>query len=227
MMSDHPMKTLKILSLLLSYPRSELQEAAAEFPLILGEEGQLDAGHRDSLMPLIRSLSMDDLMELQVRYVDLFDRSRALTLHLFEHIHGESRDRGQALVDLGNLYARHGFLPDEKELPDYLPLLLEFLSQIDPAEARELLAQTAHIITALEKRLAERESIYRPVFTAIRSLAEWQPGADDVAEVLAEPDDDPDDFARLDEAWEETAVTFGPGDAGACPHAMPRPGQRN
>lgn len=227
MMTHTPGKTFKILSLLLSYPDRALQDAVAGFPLVLAQENLLDHERQQALRPLIRSLASDDLLELQVRYVDLFDRSRALTLHLFEHIHGESRDRGQALVDLGDLYARHGYLPDAKELPDYLPLFLEFLAQIDSAEARELLAQTAHIIAALEKRLAERDSIYRPVFAAIHALAEWRARPDDVAELLAAPDDDPDDFARLDEVWEEAAVTFGPGDASACPHAMPQARQSN
>lgn len=99
-MTETPTKTLKILALLLAYPTRELQAAVEDFPAVLEQEGLLSAERRGALSPLMDALATGDLYELQARYVDLFDRTRALSLHLFEHIHGESRDRGQAMVDL-------------------------------------------------------------------------------------------------------------------------------
>ena len=210
-MTETPAKTLKILALLLAYPTRELQQAAGDFMTVLEDEGLLNARRRRELALLADALATGDLYELQARYVDLFDRTRALSLHLFEHIHGESRDRGQAMVDLGALYARHGFETAGNELPDYLPLFLEFLAHLPLPEARELLAQPAHIVAALKDRHETRNSPYAPVFAAIEALGEWQPAQADIDEVLAVPEDDPDDLAALDAVWEEEAVTFGPG----------------
>jgi len=216
-MIEQPIKTFKILALLLGYPSRELQEAVNDFPAVLEREGLLSAEHRTALAPLIEELAARDLYDLQARYVDLFDRSRSLSLHLFEHIHGESRDRGPALVDLGMLYARHGFEAAGNELPDYLPLFLEFLACLPLEQARELLAQPAHIVAALKERHAKRESPYAPVFAAIEALGEWQPQRADVDEVLALPEDDPFDLEALDAVWAEEPVTFGPG--AGCPQA--------
>jgi len=216
-MTTTPTKTFKILALLLGYPSRELQEAVTEFPAVLEREELLGAEHRSALAPLIDELAAHDLYALQARYVDLFDRSRSLSLHLFEHIHGESRDRGPALVDLGMLYARHGFEAAGNELPDYLPVFLEFLACLPLEQARELLAQPGHIIAALKERHAKRESAYTPVFAAIEALGEWRPERAEVEELLSEPEDDPFDLEALDAVWEEAPVTFGPGSG--CPQA--------
>lgn len=216
-MTIETIKTLKILALLLAYPSRELQEAVTDFPGILEREGLLDAKRRAALMPLIEMLAGGDRTEHQIRYVDLFDRTRALSLHLFEHLHGESRDRGQAMVDLAALYARHGFESAGNELPDYLPLFLEFLAHLPLAEARELAAQPGHILAALKERHAQRESPYAPVFAAVEALGEWRPARGDVEEVLAAPEDDPNDLAALDAVYAEEPVTFGPG--AGCPQA--------
>src|SRR3546814_637451 len=90
------------------------------------------------LEPLLGYLGEGDLIDLQENYVATFDRRAAHSLHLFEHIHGESRDRGQALIDLRQEYINHGLLPDTNELPDYIPLFLEFLGQIPQDEAQAL-----------------------------------------------------------------------------------------
>jgi len=216
-MTDQSIKTLKMLALLLAYPSRELQEAVTDFPEMLEREGLLDAKRRAALMPLIETLAVGDLTEIQIRYVDLFDRTRALSLHLFEHLHGESRDRGQAMVDLAALYARHGFEAAGNELPDYLPLFLEFLAHLPLAEARELAAQPGHIVAALKERHAQRKSPYGPVFAAVEALGEWRPARGDVEEVLAAPEDDPTDLAALDAVYAEAPVTFGPG--AGCPQA--------
>ncbi|SMF01973.1 respiratory nitrate reductase chaperone NarJ [Tistlia consotensis] len=219
--------SLKVLSLLLSYPSDELQQAAPELRAALAGEGLLDAAAHPGVYALIDQLAGRELLDLQERYVLLFDRTRSLSLHLFEHVHGESRDRGQALVDLQALYAEHGLVVEAKELPDYLPLFLEFLSTRPLGEARGLLAQPLHVLTALRERLVKRGSDYAAVFAALEALADGAASAEDLAAARAEPDDDPTDLAALDRDWEEAAVTFGPGlggpgDAGAGQEGCPK-----
>lgn len=213
-LQQKPIRTFKILSLLLSYPTRELQAATEDFAVELAREGLVAL---PPLLPLISELRDGDLYELEARHVDLFERSRTLSLHLFEHVHGESRDRGQALVDLAALYARHGLVVAARELPDYLPLFLEFLAHVPLATARELVAQPLHVIAALRERHEKRASPYAAVFAAIEELAEWQPARADIETLLAVQDDDPDDLEALDATWEDSAVTFGPDPAAGCP----------
>jgi nitrate reductase delta subunit len=202
----------KALSALLTYPTAELQAASGA----IGEAiDRLPASAAcDRLRSLIGEIANHDIYDLQERYVLLFDRTRSLSLHLFEHVHGEGRDRGQAMVDLMNLYGEHGLSIGAAELPDYLPLFLEFLSTRPLAEACDLLEQPAHIIAAIGERLRKRDSAYAAVFDALVSLSVLQPRDADVLALLGEPDNDPDDFAALDQAWEDAPVTFGPEAAG-------------
>ncbi|MHA1567455.1 MAG: nitrate reductase molybdenum cofactor assembly chaperone [Alphaproteobacteria bacterium] len=208
------MHTFKILSALLSYPESDIQQAAPQFASIMAAEGFLQAAQITALEPLFDQLASRDLMDLQERYVLLFDRSKALSLHLFEHVHGESRDRGQAMVTLAEMYHEHDLAISAKELPDFIPLFLEFLGQLPPAEACALLAEPVAILSALRQRLARRQSDYAHVFAALESLAWAKPDAKDVETLLSKPDEDPNDKAALDRAWDEEQVTFGPGDQG-------------
>ena len=105
-----------------------MQAATGEIAAVLAEEGLVPAPLRAAIGALLAELAGRDIYELQERYFALFDRSRTLSLHLFEHVHGESRDRGQAMADLIALYRGHGLEPTASELPDFLPLFLEFLS---------------------------------------------------------------------------------------------------
>ncbi len=207
---------LKITSLLLSYPERELLDELPEMKAALASSAVPEAV-AVALGRLIDDLAGRDLYEAQERYVHLFDRTRALSLHLFEHIHGESRDRGQAMVDLMALYEAGGFEIDAKELPDYLPLFLEFLSTRPRAEAEDLLGQTAHITEAIGERLRKRESVYASAFAALSLLSSAEADQKLLKELMATPEDDPDDLKALDSIWEEEAVTFG-GNAGegAC-----------
>lgn len=213
-------KTFKVLSALLCYPSEELQASVGELYATLNVEGLVAAAERSRLGVLLRQLENMPLLELQERYVFLFDRTRSLSLQLFEHIHGESRDRGQAMVDLLDLYHRHGLELDARELPDYLPLFLEFLSTRPLDEARKLLEQPVHILVALGKRLRRRKSPYAAVFEALARLAEAEPAPADLQTLLDLPEDDPGDLQALDRIWEEEAVSFGPGantvDANGC-----------
>ncbi|MBL0900634.1 MAG: nitrate reductase molybdenum cofactor assembly chaperone, partial [Reyranella sp.] len=159
------MKTLRALSALLSYPTAELVAAAGEIRGVLDREALLPATERAALDRLVDVLANSDLYDLQERYGLLFDRTRSLSLHLFEHVHGESRDRGQAMVDLLKLYEESGYSPTASELPDYLPLFMEYASTREPRAAVELIGQPAHVVAALRERLAKRSSPYEAVMS--------------------------------------------------------------
>jgi nitrate reductase delta subunit len=208
-------RTLKVLSALLSYPTVELQNAVPELRAGLDAEGRLPRKSRDRLGRIIEEIATHDIYDLQERYVLLFDRTRSLSLNLFEHVHGESRDRGQAMVELMALYERHGLAIGGSELPDHLPLVLEFLSEIPEAEARDLIGEIAHILEAIRLRLKKRKVPYSSVFSCIQVLAETAPQRTIVEALLGARDDNPDDLAALDASWEEEEVTFGPGAAQA------------
>jgi len=195
--------TLRILSALLRYPDEAVQQAAPELAGVLAEDGLMSPEQRASLQPLLDALATTDLLDAQERYVGLFDRGRAVSLHLFEHVHGESRDRGQAMVDLRGRYEAHGLEITAKELPDYLPLFLEYLSVLPPAQAAEELAQPGVILSALAQRLEERDTPYAAPMRILADLA----GAGGEAFEIA-PADDPDDLAALDAAWEEEQIRF-------------------
>lgn len=208
------MKTLKVLSALLVYPSDELKSAAPELKAILAAENVLPRAARRGVEALIDDLAARDVLDAQERYVLLFDRTRSLSLHLFEHVHGESRDRGQALVDLKSIYEAKGLAPDTKELPDFLPLFLEYLSLVSIEEARPLLAETAHVLVALAERLSRRHAPYEAIFRTLIAIAEAAPDQKALDALRQEPEPKPDDLEALDAAWEEEAVTFGPGQSG-------------
>lgn len=203
-------RTLKVLSLLLSYPSDELQAGAAELGGALAEERLLKPRTRAALEPLLSGLAADELVELQGRYVDLFDRTRSLSLHLFEHVHGESRERGRAMIDLRETYVDRGYWMTPEELPDYLPAFLEFASLLPLRDARQMLAQPAHVLQALHERLAGRRSPYAAVFQATLELAGARPNPEALEALRRQPDASADDFEAVDAAWEEAPVRFGP-----------------
>ena len=209
-------KALKALSALLTYPSAELQQASGEISETIENDATLSIGVRDRLHKLLTELASDDLYDLQERYVLLFDHTRSLSLHLFEHVHGESRDRGQAMIDLKAQYEKVGLFLSAAELPDFLPLFLEFLSTLPAPEARDMLAQPAHILAAMAERLRKRRSAYEGVFRALLALAAAKPKDDEVSALLALPDPDATDMAARDAAWQDEQVTFGPGASDGC-----------
>jgi nitrate reductase molybdenum cofactor assembly chaperone NarJ/NarW len=209
-------KTLKALSALLTYPTAELQLAGGEISKVLDAEALIPGRIRDQLHSLVSELATGDLYDLQERYVLLFDRTRSLSLHLFEHVHGESRDRGQAMIDLKSQYEQAGLLMSAAELPDFLPLFLEYVATRPIKEACEALAQPAHIFGAFAERLRKRQSSYEAVFRALIALAAAKPKDDDISALLQSPDPDATDLAALDAAWEDEPVNFGPGASDSC-----------
>ena len=210
------MKTLKAVSALLTYPMAGLQGAVPEIRHVLQEEGVLTQARREALEPLLASLAVEDLYDLQERYVMLFDRTRSLSLHLFEHVHGESRDRGQAMVDLRNVYEDGGFELASTELPDYIPLFLEYCSYRPHEEARHLLAETAHILASIGERLRKRDSAYAALFEALVAIAAARPTDEALNAVVPDGGEDPTDLRALDAVWEEEEVRFGLGSAADC-----------
>lgn len=204
-------QTLRSLAALLAYPSAELQAHAGALRDAMAAEQMLSHAERRRLEPLLRRIEGEDLLDVQAAYSELFDRSRSLSLHLFEHVHGDNRERGQAMIDLGRQYIESGFFLEASELPDFVPVFLEYVSCLPPGEARETLAQPAHVFTALAERLGKRGSDYAAIFHALVALAGVAPDAEALAEIDRNtPEDDP---ARIDEEWEEAPVSFSAGAA--------------
>jgi nitrate reductase delta subunit len=184
--------TLRALAWLLRYPDAELRAAAGELGAALRDEGALGASRLAELEALVRRLAAAPGLRVEAEYVELFDRGRRTALHLFEHVHGDSRDRGPAMVDLAQTYDRAGLQFVPGELPDYLPVVLEFASTQPPAQAREFLRETAHIVQAIFSALLERGSPYASVLAAVLDLAGERAQK---VKVAAEP--------AIDDSWAE------------------------
>lgn len=203
------MQILKVISLLLDYPTEQLLEGRDELDQAIAASREISPQQRQALHELLELICENDLMDGQEHYGALFGRGRSLSLLLFEHVHGESRDRGQAMVDMMAQYQEAGFAIGVKELPDYIPLYLEFLSTRDDLEAREGLADVAHLLALLATRLDERESAYAGCFRALLQIAGSEPQvamAEVREQVAAEVRDD--SLEALDKLWEEEAVDF-------------------
>ena len=207
-----PNLVFKALSHLLTYPDDAMRKQLSDVRDVLREERRLSEPTRRALLGFAEDLEAGDGWDVQETYVTLFDRTRSLSLHIFEHVHGESRDRGQAMVDLIELYQKQGLvLEGSQELPDYLPLFLEFLSVYDTeAKALALLNEPLHVLQALGARLRQHDSAYGLVFTAIEELVGVRPL---IATQAPEEVD-------IDQEWQEAEVRFL--DAGA-PSASCRP----
>jgi nitrate reductase molybdenum cofactor assembly chaperone NarJ/NarW len=169
------MLVFKAFSALLSYPSAEMLQALPEIAEVIEASALVAARERRGLLELIGELGRGDLLAAEERYVDLFDRGRGLSLHLFEHLHGESRDRGAAMVELKQIYEQAGFELAARELPDYLPVVLEYLSCCEVAEARAMLADCSHILTTIGRSLVARRSRYAAVLQALLVIAGESP----------------------------------------------------
>ena len=195
------MRALKALAALLSYPTAELVEALPEIRAVIAMDGRISRRDRARLEALIEELAAADLLEAQEQYVALFDRGRATALNLYEHVHGDSRDRGQAMVDLAQVYARGGLVLSTRELPDYLPVMLEYLSTRANAEVEEMLRDCAHLLRSIGEALARRDSRHAAILETLLAFA-GEAGLDGGA--AGEEDERP-----LDEEWAEEPVIFG------------------
>lgn len=209
------MKTFKVLGILMSYPKPEWVAHLDEFQMVLIEESFLPKKQLQTVLAFIEELKSADLFSVQEEFVSTFDRGRSHSLHLFEHIHGESRDRGQAMVNLSDAYEEKGFFIDQAELPDYIPLFLEFLSLCPVNEAVELLGEPIDIIATIATRLRKRDSSYAVLFDALVALSKVKPSQEVIEEVMTQPLED-DSLEALDKEWEEAAAFGGQPDQTGC-----------
>jgi nitrate reductase delta subunit len=190
--------TLKVMAHLLSYPDAALRSHLPELRSALQAEQALASARLAELQTLMAKLAGADALEIEAQYVELFDRGRATSLHLFEHVHGDSRDRGPAMIDLAQTYEKSGLYLGPDEMPDYLPVVLQFVSTQPPTEARAFLGEMAHIFNAIFNALQQRNSAYASVLGALIELAGEKAHA-----VKVVPDE------PLDTAWEEPVVFDG------------------
>lgn len=185
---------LRALAALLAYPDAELRAALPEIADAIRDARTLPRGTREDLAALATDIASSDALDAESRYVDLFDRGRRTSLNLFEHVHGDGRQRGPAMLELRQRYVDAGLEPVATELPDHLPLLLEYLSCRGDAEVRSTLGEIAHILRVLGNTLLQRQSRYAAVPAALLALA-GEAGLDPRAPVPPAED--------LDRAWEE------------------------
>lgn len=213
------LRVLRALSALLVYPGADLLAALPEIRDALARSPLLAPADQERLARLIGDLQHTDPLVLEERYVQLFDRGRTTSLHLFEHVHGESRDRGPAMVDLVQVYEKAGLRLAGNELPDYLPAVLEYLSCRSLAEARAMLDDCAHILRKVGETLAQRGSHYAAVLAAVLSVAQ-APGLDWTRAVEPAPPEPP-----IDDEWADApafAPPAGEGPQTAVMHFVPR-----
>ncbi|MDO8346694.1 MAG: nitrate reductase molybdenum cofactor assembly chaperone [Rugosibacter sp.] len=195
----HAPLSLRALARLLSYPDAELREQLPGLREALQREGSLSPARLAALDTLIAALGSTPPLDVEADYVNLFDHGRATSLHLFEHVHGDSRDRGPAMVDLAQTYEQAGLYLAPGELPDYLPVVLEFVSTQPPKEARAFLSEMAHIFNAIFNALQQRQSAYASIPGALLELA-----GESVQAMQSIPDEPP-----LDATWAEPVVFDG------------------
>jgi len=205
-------KSLRVLAALLGYPDAEMRGHLPEMRQLLSDEQAVCVARRVELETLIDALRRADPLKAESDYVELFDRGRSTSLHLFEHVHGDSRDRGPAMIDLGQTYEKAGLILAEGELPDYLPAVLEFVSTQPPREARAFLGEMAHIFNAIFGALQQRESPYASVLGALLELA------GEKAQPIAHAAEPP-----LDESWAEPVVFDGCSTQGQAKPGQPQP----
>lgn len=205
-------KSLRVLAALLGYPDSGMRAYLPEMRELLRVENALSSSRLNELDALIEALQQSDPLDSESAYVELFDRGRATSLHLFEHVHGDSRERGPAMIDLGQTYAKAGLILAEGELPDYLPAVLEFVSTQPPGEAQSFLGEMTHIFNAIFGALQQRDSAYAGVLGALLELAGEQ--AQPVKPAAEE---------ALDESWAEPAVFDACSSKGQASPSQPQP----
>ena len=198
---------LVIVSRLLEYPDAALAQHQQELFDALASSENLDKEDAQKLGVFLRDLLARDLLDAQSDYSQLFDRGRATSLLLFEHVHGESRDRGQAMVDLLEQYRADGLELDSKELPDYLPLYLEYLACKSDEAARQGLDDIVPILALLAARLEARQSPYADLFRVLLTLSgsAVDPAALKPQVAQEARDDTP---TALDAVWEEEQIKF-------------------
>lgn len=197
-------KIFKILSILLMYPDQQLKDNAENISIIIRDDN--DILKKDELSSFLIYLKETNLSLLQENYVSLFDRQKKFSLYLFEHIHGDSRERGNAIVDLQNIYKNNKFdINDTKELPDYIPLFLEFISMMEEKEAYDMLGEIVNLIHIIGKRLEIINSNYSIIFSILESLSKIKPDYS-IAKKILSKDNNIEKHSNIDKEWEEEKI---------------------
>lgn len=205
------LKTYKIISLLITYPNEEIYNFLPQVNSSLKEEQLLNADSISGIDTFVDFFAKKPLTFWQEHYVQLFDYSRSVSLYLFEHVHGDSKDRGQAMVDLIDLYNENGLIVNRTELPDYLPVFLEFLAMQTQAKAMEYLSEIIDIVGFIHRKLEDKDNPYKYLLSAIIQLSAIKPTEARIEKMVTEMPE-----ISIDEAYEEEPVTFG--DENACLH---------
>lgn len=211
-----PVYSLRALAHLLGYPNAALRENLPDLQQVLISEAAVDETRLRGLSKLIGSLIDQDVFETEQAYVELFDKGRSTSLHLFEHVHGDSRDRGPAMIDLIKTYEQAGMMLDPTkvggELPDYLPVVLEFVSTLTAEQMRDFIGEIAHILNAVHTALIKRRSLYAHVLAAVLQIGQQ------TVETVDVPDDE-----DLDAAWAEPEAFGGCSSKGQLSPDQPQP----
>ncbi len=221
---------LRALAALLNYPSAEVQQGLPEITQALCEDAAWPKALQPELHGLLLLLQQEQLLDWQMRYSDAFEQSRATSLHIFEHVHGHSRDRGAAMIDLQQSYEQQGMVLHSAELPDYLPVVLEFASLQSAAHARAFLSETAHIVQNIGAALHRQQSPFTPLISAVLVCAGHKPlAAVPVAAwwraaTMQTPGVSAAELAELDAQWAAPAAFDGcsdPAQHGPAAHEQP------
>lgn len=218
------MQVFKVISALMDYPQEGVIQHKDELKNIIVSDQILTDESKQAMCDFLEAQCKLDILDWQSDYDALFERGRNLSLLLFEHVHGESRDRGQAMVDLMEQYKTAGLALDKNELPDYIPLFLEFLSTQDRENAKAWLMDVSHILAVLATRLEERNSGYASLFNALLEMSQASVDLTEIREAVAKEEPDYTNEA-IDKVWEDEAITFGGNatEGGANPSASSCP----
>lgn len=198
---------LSVIARLLDYPTSVIWEHRDALCDAVGKSPYIPPDLRRTIIAETQAMTADDIYDRQERYDGLFDRGRSVSLSLFEHVHGESRERGQAMVDLLDVYRQHGLEISSEQMPDYIPLFLEFLSTQDDNIARQWLADVGHILTLLTERLRKRDAWEALLFEALLTVA-GQPLHDEAVNLQVADEADDSTLSAIDKAWEDREIRF-------------------
>ncbi len=213
MKTPRPMSlTLRAVARLLSYPDAELRAHLGELREALHTEAAIGPARLAEIDALIAGIGALGAIDAEADYVQLFDSGRRTSLHLFEHVHGDSRDRGPAMIDLAQTFEAAGLYLAEGEMPDHLPVVLEYASTQPPRAARAFLAEMAHIFNVIFSALVQRGSRYASVLGALIELA------GETAQAVKVADEEP-----IDDSWAEPAAFDGCSTAGQSRAGQPQP----
>lgn len=204
----NPGHAYRALSALLSYPSAALVDHLDELDDVFAADKRLRSADRAALKSFVDNFRQRDLMDSESAYIDTFDRGSAASLNLFEHVHGDSRDRGQAMVDLLALYQSKELALSVSDLPDHLPVFLEFLSLLDEKAAKQQLQEIQHLIETIGATLTRRGSPYAAVFQALLRLAGEKHPERLLADRKGAPVKEDTSLEAIDQAWMDQPVSF-------------------